>query len=59
MVGAPVGTTAPGVFDIDVGLDGTVSATPSVARLDPTARLRGLRVAGQTYDVTADGVTAY
>ena len=46
-----------GVFGVEVALDGTVTANPQVAALDPDARLTGLRVGPTTYDVTADGVT--
>ena len=45
-----------GVFGVDVSLTGEVTAQPRVARLDPAARLRGLVVAGRTYDVDANGL---
>ena len=45
-----------GVFGVDVRLDGSIGATPRVGRLDPNARLRGLVVAGESYDVTASGI---
>jgi hypothetical protein len=43
------------VFGVSVSLDGTVSANPLVARLDPDAELNGLVVGGVSYDVSADG----
>ncbi|MCC2028562.1 hypothetical protein KEC56_03315 [Microbacterium sp. YMB-B2] len=47
------------LFGVDVALDGTVTASGCVSALDPSAVLRGLRVAGAAYDVHADGqVTA-
>ncbi len=45
-----------GVFGVQVDMDGTVTATPRLERFDPDARLVGLRVAGRTYDIDADGV---
>jgi hypothetical protein len=45
------------LFGVNVGLDGTVSATPALERIDPGARLRGLVIRGQSYDVTAAGIT--
>ncbi|MEV4265107.1 hypothetical protein [Kribbella sp. NPDC049584] len=54
--GAWVSLVLEGIFGIEVALDGTVTASPQVAELDPDARLIGLRVASQTYDVTADGL---
>jgi hypothetical protein len=54
--GSFVGMVLEGVFGVDVGLDGSVGATPRVARLDPDARLRGLVVGGRSYDVTAHGI---
>jgi hypothetical protein len=56
--GAWVSLVLEGVFGIEVALDGTVTANPQVAALDPTARLTGLRVGTTTYDVTADGAVA-
>ncbi|WP_327638646.1 hypothetical protein OHB24_09830 [Kribbella sp. NBC_00482] len=53
--GAWVSLVLEGVFGIEVALDGTVTASPQVAALDPDARLTGLRVGSKTYDVTADG----
>ena len=41
---------------MEVALDGTVTANPQVAALDPDARLTGLRVGSTTYDVTAEGI---
>src|SRR4051795_7068026 len=46
------------LFGVNVGLDGTVSATPSLERIDPGARLRGLVIRGASYDVTAAGITS-
>ncbi|TDW81032.1 hypothetical protein [Kribbella sp. VKM Ac-2566] len=54
--GAWVSLVLEGVFGIEVALDGTVTASPQVAALDPNARLTGLRVGSKTYDVTADGL---
>lgn len=55
--GAWVELVVGGIFGVDVAWDGTVSSSGGcVALLDPAARLEGLRVAGRTYDVTADGV---
>ncbi|HWD82954.1 MAG TPA: hypothetical protein VG497_28840 [Kribbella sp.] len=54
--GAWVSLVLEGVFGIEVALDGTVTASPQVAALDPDARLTGLRVGSKTYDVTADGL---
>jgi hypothetical protein len=45
------------LFGVNVGLDGQVSATPALERIDPGARLRGLVIRGQSYDVTAWGLT--
>lgn len=46
------------LFGVTVALDGSVTAAGCVAALDPSAVLRGLRVAGRTYDVHADGRVA-
>ena len=54
--GAWVSLVLEGIFGIEVALDGTVTASPQVAALDPDARLTGLRVGSTTYDVTADGL---
>lgn len=54
--GAWVSLVLEGIFGIEVALDGTVTASPQVAALDPNARLTGLRVGTTTYDVTADGL---
>ncbi|MEU8222273.1 hypothetical protein [Kribbella sp. NPDC048915] len=54
--GAWVSLVLEGIFGIEVALDGTVTANPQVAALDPDARLTGLRVGSKTYDVTADGL---
>ncbi len=54
--GAWVSLVLEGLFGVEVGLDGTVTAQPRVAALDPSARLRGLRVGGTTYDITAEGL---
>nr|WP_174263954.1 hypothetical protein [Phytoactinopolyspora halotolerans] len=43
------------LFGVSVSLDGTVTATPIVGRLDPQARLSGLVVGGTSYDIAADG----
>jgi hypothetical protein len=54
--GSWVGMVIDGVFGVDVGADGTVTATPQLAAIDPGARLLGLRVRGVDYDVDASGV---
>ncbi len=54
--GAWVSLILEGVFGIEVALDGTVTANPQVAALDPNAQLRGLRVGSHTYDITSTGV---
>jgi len=54
--GAWVRLVLEGIFGIEVALDGTVTAMPQVAALDPNARLKGLRVGSATYDVTAEGI---
>lgn len=46
------------LFGVTVALDGSVTAAGCVAALDPSAVLRGLRVAGRTHDVHADGRVA-
>ena len=45
------------LFGVNVGLDGAVSATPALERIDPGARLRGLVIRGESYDVSASGIT--
>ncbi|GAB2558273.1 glucosidase family protein [Kribbella endophytica] len=47
-----------GVFGLQIGLDGTVAASPQLSTLDPDARLLGLKVGATTYDITAEGATA-
>ncbi|MEV5960422.1 hypothetical protein AB0L70_01585 [Kribbella sp. NPDC051952] len=54
--GSWVSLVLEGVFGVEVALDGTVTANPQVAALDPDARLTGLRVGSTTYDITADGI---
>lgn len=46
------------LFGVSVALDGTVTAAGCVSALDPSAVLRGLRVAGTSYDIHADGRVA-
>jgi len=46
------------IFGVRVGFDGTVEATPQLAEVDPSARLRGLVIRGQRYDVDATGLHA-
>ncbi|MFC7623884.1 hypothetical protein [Microlunatus sp. GCM10028923] len=53
--GAWVALVIESLFGVRVGADGTVTAAPVLAGLDPGAVLHGLRVAGRTYDVHADG----
>jgi hypothetical protein len=43
------------LFGVQAGLDGTLTAAPVIADLDPTAVLRGIRVGDRSYDVHADG----
>ena len=45
-----------GVFGVEIGLDGTVTADGVLAHFDPGARLEGLVVQGTSYTVSADGV---
>ncbi|ADB50914.1 hypothetical protein [Conexibacter woesei] len=48
-----------GFFGVDVPFDGSAPrATPRLAAVDPDARLRGLVVAGRSYDVSTDGIVA-
>ncbi|WP_028183384.1 hypothetical protein [Salinispora arenicola] len=54
--GAWVSLVIEGVFGIEVSLAGEVTAKPQLRGLDPQATLRGLAVAGRSYDVTAVGV---
>ncbi|MDX2973153.1 hypothetical protein PWY87_19960 [Kribbella solani] len=54
--GAWVSLVLEGIFGIEVALDGTVTANPQVAALDPNARLTGLRVGDSTYTITATGL---
>jgi hypothetical protein len=44
-----------GIFGVQVGLDGTVTASGVLEHFDPAARLEGLRVQGRSYTVTAEG----
>ena len=44
------------LFGVDVTLDGRVTGTPALERIDPGARLRGLVIRGHEYDVTARGI---
>lgn len=54
--GAFVGLVLEGVFGVDVALTGEVRANPRLGRTDPSARLKGLRVGGVSFDVTRHGV---
>lgn len=54
--GAWLSLVLEGIFGLEITLDGTVTADPQVAALDPNARLRGLRVGPHTYDITATGL---
>jgi hypothetical protein len=56
--GAFVGLVLEGVFGLNVTLKGEVEANPRLEGIDPSARLHGLVVAGQKYDVSAAGVEA-
>lgn len=44
------------IFGVRRHADGTVTACPELAHFDPAARLSGLRIAGRTYDIDAQGV---
>jgi hypothetical protein len=55
--GSFVGMVVEGVFGVDVTLAGDVSAIPRLDAVDPSARLRGLVVAGRSYDVSAAGIS--
>ncbi|HIZ35537.1 MAG TPA: hypothetical protein H9815_07145 [Candidatus Ruania gallistercoris] len=46
-----------GIFGVQVDPSGAVSANPNLADVDPDAVLRGLRVAGVSYDVDAEAAT--
>ena len=45
-----------GIFGVEIGLDGTVTANGVLSHFDPAARLEGLVVQGKSYTVGADGV---
>ncbi|HEY9408744.1 MAG TPA: hypothetical protein VIP77_04100 [Jiangellaceae bacterium] len=45
-----------GLFGLEVALDGTVSAAPKLADVDPGARLLNVRVGDELVDVSAAGV---
>jgi hypothetical protein len=53
--GSWVGMVIDGVFGVDVGVVGSVTASPQLAAIDPGAKLLGLRVRGVDYDVDASG----
>ncbi|WP_350347790.1 hypothetical protein ABIQ69_14265 [Agromyces sp. G08B096] len=53
--GAYVALVIESLFGVGAGVDGTVSASGCVARLDPEAVLHGLRVGDRLVDVHADG----
>lgn len=54
--GAYVSLVIEELFGVDVSLAGEVRARPLLDDIDPGARLRGLRIAGRTYDVDAAGM---
>ena len=54
--GSYVSMVIEAMFGVQVGWDGTVTASPRLAEVDPDARLRGLVVRGRTYDVDAEGL---
>jgi hypothetical protein len=56
--GAWVAMVVQSVFGVRIGLDGSVTASPQLAGLDPAARLVGLRVQGRTWDIDATGAHA-
>ncbi|MGI8417364.1 MAG: hypothetical protein ACR2P2_14410, partial [Nakamurella sp.] len=45
-----------GIFGLEIGLDGSVTADGVLPYFDPAARLEQLVVQGKTYTVTGDGV---
>ena len=53
--GAWVALVVQSVFGVQIGLDGSVTASPQLEGLDPDARLVGLRVQGRTWDVDRTG----
>ncbi len=53
--GAWVALVIESLFGVKAQLDGTLTAAPVLADLDPTAVLRGVRVGDESYDVHADG----
>ena len=53
--GAWVSLVVEGIFGVRAGLDGTVEATPHLDGLDEHARLTGLVIGGQAYDIDRDG----
>jgi hypothetical protein len=56
--GAWVSMIIEALFGVGVTLDGRVSANPALERIDPGARLRGLVIRGQEYDVGARGIVS-
>jgi hypothetical protein len=54
--GSYVGMVIEAMFGLRVGWDGTVTANPQLAEVDPGARLRGLVIRGQVYDVDSSGL---
>ena len=55
--GAWAALVVEGLFGVQVDLDGTVSARPRLAEVDPDARLRNLRVGDQLWQVSASGIS--
>jgi hypothetical protein len=53
--GAWVALVISSVFGVQIGLDGSVTASPQLEALDPDARLVGLRVQGRTWDIDRHG----
>lgn len=53
--GAWVAMIVGSVFGVRIGLEGSVTASPQLAGLDPDARLVGLQVQGRTWDVDRTG----
>ena len=45
-----------GFFGLDVPIGGAPRATPCLEHIDPDARLRGVLIAGESYDVSAAGI---
>ncbi len=51
-----VQTIIEGLFGVDAGLSGELSAQPRCSLFDPEAELRSLSYQGKTYSVSSAGV---